>query len=138
MNLAEITHPDRRVEMASRRYARTLLTGSNPHRGDGNIREQVQRYQEATVRSALLAQQVRLLLNDRDVPNWYCMLYANFARRVAKVMSKFGAKTRYLMVQEAVVRWQAYGCEREILHEVSRSVLGYDLDEPERCPDNNP
>ena len=144
MNLAEVTHPDHRVERASRRYARTLLTGTNPHRGDGDIREQVQRYQEARVRLATMEQQVRQLLNDRDVPYWFCIHYVNFARRVNRVMSRFESKTRWYMVQEAVARWQAYGCDTEILEEICRVVLDLDPDEQTtegtagRIPPGNP
>ena len=128
MKLGEIEHPDRRVERASRRYARSLIAGMNQRRCDGDVREQVRRYEETAVRHSFIEARVREIIDARGVTRWSALTYDNFARHVAKVLQNNGGETRRYLVKLAFDRWLRYGCEPAVLSEICRVVFDYDLE----------
>ena len=133
MNLADITHPDPRVQRACRRYASALVRHSGMRRGDGNLKEQLGRYLQATERHQVLVRRVREVLEDYDIPMSLGQPYRNFAARVLRVMGKFELRTRHILILEAVDRALAYGCDRQILKRICREVCGYDFEERGRA-----
>ena len=128
MQLKDISHPDAGVEKACRRYARGLMKGTNQSRRDGNIREQVQRYQDYIVGAEFLRLRVTAVLDKADVPSYFRVLYLDFARRVDKVMRKFDKRTRLYLAHEAVARWLDYGCRQEVMCEICRTALSFDIE----------
>jgi hypothetical protein len=130
MRLSEITHPDRRVERACRRYARSLNAGMNQRRCDGDVREQVRRYEETAIRHSLIETQVRELLDRRDISLRHALTYDNFAKRVARVLRDHGGRTRLNLVKLAFDQWLEYGCELAVLSEICRTVFDYDITAP--------
>jgi len=129
VNLADITHPDPRVQRACRRYASALMRNSSMRRGDGNLKEQLGRYLQATERLQVLSRRVREVMEEQGVPLSAILPYRNFARRVLKLIDKFEMRTRYIMVMEAVGDAVAYGCDQAILVRICRDVLGYDIED---------
>jgi len=128
VKLTDIYHPNNRVERACRRYARSLMNGSNSRRGDGNIKEQVQRFQESSERYSLVNLKVRQLLNSYPIPHWCSLLYVNFTNHVTKIMDRYESRTRYYLVLESLNRWMAYGCQEKVLKQICRELLNYDVD----------
>jgi len=92
MQLKDISHPDAGVEKACRRYACSLMKGTNQSRKDGNIREQVQRYEDYAVGAECLRLRVSVVLDQAGVPMCFRALYLGFAKRVDKVMRKFDSR----------------------------------------------
>ena len=98
-------------------------------RGDGNLKEQLGRYLQATERLQVLSRRVREVMEEQGVPLSAILPYRNFARRVLKLIDKFEMRTRYIMVMEAVGDAVAYGCDQAILVRICRDVLGYDIED---------
>jgi len=128
MNIASITHPDPRVQRAGRKYAAALLNHTNPNRGDGNLREQVQNFMESSERYHVMVRRMREVLDELAIPQAMGLVYRNFGLRVLKVMDRFALRTRHILVLEAVDRALMYGCDRQVLFRISREVLDYDID----------
>ena len=132
MNIADISHPDPRIQRTCRRYALGLMRNPNVRRGDGNVQEQVQNYMESTERYQILSLRVREILTEYDIPYSVSLVYRNFANRVLKVMDKYELLTRHIQILEAVDRGIMYGCDRQILFRICRDILGYDIEETGR------
>jgi hypothetical protein len=128
MNTREVSHPDPRIRRAGCKYAAAILNHTNPCRGDGNMKEQVQRFVESVERYQLMSRRVREVLLEYGIPVAFHLVYRNFANRVLKVKDKFELLTRHIQILEAEQRAVMYGCDRQVLERICRDVLDYDVE----------
>ena len=116
------------AERAANRYESSLRHGSNPHRSDGNTDEQAERFRAAAERADLRTLQLRQVLGDLGVPvSLYC-IYRNFALHVDKLIREYDHETLRNLVNHALARWTAHGCQPEVLKEICKQVFGLEVD----------
>jgi len=120
----------RRVGRASRRYAATIKYGRNPPRGDGDVREQAQRFEQAMVWREMRLAVVRRVLERLDILPYQQWHYLNFAKRVDKLARNFEALALRMQVGHAVDRWTDLGCDRGVLRSICREVFEIAVEGP--------
>jgi hypothetical protein len=118
----------RSVDCAVARYANAIRQGSSPCRADRDADSQTANFREAAERTELRAEQIRHILNERGVSLIQYMIYRNFGLHVDKLCRAYSSESLRLMVETAIVRWTSYGCDRDILKQVSSQVFGLDVD----------
>jgi hypothetical protein len=116
------------VDCAVSRYVRSIRQGSAPCRADGNAEGQASNYREAAERAELRAEQVRHILNERGVSLIQYVLYRSFGLHVDKLCRDYSDESLRLRALDAVLRWQCYGCTREVLKEICRQVFKLEVD----------
>jgi hypothetical protein len=112
------------VECAVRRYAGSVRQGSVPCRADGNADGQAANYREAAERTELRADQVRRVIMAHGVPLIQFMIYRNFGLHVDKLFRDYSGEALRLRTNDAVQRWQSYGCKLEVLAAICEQVFG--------------
>ena len=122
------------VDCAVRRYAGSVRQGSASCRADGNAEGQAANYREAAERSELRAEQVRKVIMEHGVSLIQFMLYRNFGLHVDKLFRDYSGESLRLRALDAVLRWQCYGCNPDVLRAIAAAVFSLDLPNPsESC-----
>jgi hypothetical protein len=114
------------VESAVSRYVRSVRQGSVPCRADGDAEGQAANYREAAERAELRAEQVRHVIMEHGVSLIQFALYRGFGLHVDKLFRDYSGESLRARTLDAVLRWQAYGCQPEILQTVCHEVFGLD------------
>jgi hypothetical protein len=118
------------VECAVRRYAGSVRQGSVPCRADGNAAGQAANYRDAAERTELRADQVRRVIMAHGVPLIQFMTYRNFGLHVDKLFRDYSGESLRLRALDAVLRWQCYGCNPDVLRAIAKSVFALDVPNP--------
>lgn len=113
----------RSVKKGCRKYERALVHGTVPHRLDGNVRGQFERFGAAMEQEALLQTRVRQVLCSDGVQSCRFVPYYNFALSVEKLTRMDQREDARTLVGVAVSRWVARGCERAVLERVCTDVF---------------
>ena len=122
------------VDCAVRRYAGSVRQGSASCRADGNAEGQAANYREAAERSELRAEQVRKVIMEHGVSLIQFMIYRNFGLHVDKLFRDYSGESLRLRALDAVLRWQCYGCNPDVLRAIAATVFSLDLPNPsESC-----
>jgi len=118
------------VECAVRRYAGSVRQGSVPCRADGNAAGQAANYREAAERTELRADQVRRVIMAHGVPLIQFVTYRNFGLHVDRLCRDYSGEALRLRTNDAIQRWQSYGCRPEVLSAICARVFGLDPIQP--------
>ena len=118
------------VECAVRRYAGSVRQGSVPCRADGNAAGQPANYREAAERTELRADQVRRVIMAHGVPLIQFVTYRNFGLHVDRLCRDYSGEALRLRTNDAIQRWQSYGCRPEVLSAICARVFGLDPIQP--------
>ncbi len=123
----------RSVKRGCRKYERALVHGEVPHRLDGNVRGQFERFGAAMEQAALLQTRVRQVLCSAGVHSCRFVPYYNFALSVEKLMRIDQGEDVRALVGIAISRWVSRGSERAILLRICRDVFNIsDIDSSAR------
>jgi hypothetical protein len=115
------------VESAVSRYVRSVRQGSVPCRADGDAEGQAANYREAAERAELRAEQVRHVIMEHGVSLIQFALYRGFGLHVDKLCRDYSGESLRLRVLDAVLRWQCYGCNPDVLGAICEQVFGLSL-----------
>ena len=118
------------VECAVRRYAGSVRQGSVPCRADGIAVGQAANYREAAERTELRADQVRRVIMAHGVPLIQFVTYRNFGLHVDRLCRDYSGEALRLRTNDAIQRWQSYGCRPEVLSAICARVFGLDPIQP--------
>ncbi len=118
------------VESAVRRYAGSIRQGTSPCRTDRDAELQATNYREAAERAELRAVQVRQIIMARGVSLIQFMIYRNFGLHVDKLCRDYSGESLRLQVLDAMLRWQCYGCNPDVLRAIAKSVFSLDVPSP--------
>jgi hypothetical protein len=122
------------VESAVSRYSRSVRQGFSPCRVDRNAERQAANYREAAERAELRAEQVRHVIMERGVSLIQFMHYRGFGLHVDKLCRDYSGESLRLRALDAVLRWQCYGCNPDVLRAIAGTVFSLDLPNPsESC-----
>lgn len=111
------------VKKGCRKYERALVHGEVPHRLDGNVRGQFERFGAAMEQTALLQTRVRQVLCSAGVQSCRFVPYYNFALSVEKLTRMDQREDVLTLVRIAISRWVARGCERAVLERICTDVF---------------
>jgi hypothetical protein len=118
----------RSVEYAVRRYANAIRQGSSPCRADRNTDSQTANFREAAERAELRAEQVRHILNERGVSLIQYVTFRGFGLHVDKLCRDCSGETLRARALDAVLRWQCYGCNPDVLRTIAAIVFNITLE----------
>ena len=118
------------VDRATRRYAGSVRQGSVPCRADGDSAGQTDNYRDAAERSELRYEQVKKVLCNLGVPTIQFVTYRGFSLHVDKLCRDYDSDTLHERALDAVLRWQCYGCNPDVLRAIARTVFSLDLPNP--------
>ena len=113
----------RSVKRGCRKYERALVHGEVPHRLDGNVRGQFERFGAAMEQAALLQTRVRQVLCSAGVQSCRFVTYYGFARHLGKLLRIDQGEGASALVWIAISRWLARGCERAVLERICTDVF---------------
>ena len=116
------------VDRAVQRYAASLRQGSNLCRADGNSESQTENFRDAFERASLRYAQIKEVLCDSGVVVCQFVVYRSFGLHVDKLCRDYSGESLRLRALDAVLRWQCYGCTREVLKEICRQVFKLEVD----------
>ena len=116
------------VDRAVQRYAAALRQGIASCRADGKSASQTDNFRDATERAELRYAQINEVLCNAGVIVCQFVVYRSFGLHVDKLCRDYSDESLRLRVRDAVQRWQAYGCEPEVLTEICRRVFALELD----------
>jgi hypothetical protein len=116
------------VDCAVSRYVRSVRRGSVPCRADGDANSQAANYREAAERSELRAEQVRKVIMEHGVSLIQFVVYRNFRLHVDKLFRDYSGESLRLRVLDAVLRWQCYGCNPDVLRAIAAIVFNITLE----------
>jgi hypothetical protein len=120
------------VKKGCRKYERALVHGEVPHRLDGNVRGQFERFGAAMEQTALVQTQVRQVLCSAGVQPCRFVPYYNFALSIEKLRRMDQREDAHALVCIAVGRWVSLGCEHAVLLRICRDVFGMSGIDPGR------
>jgi hypothetical protein len=120
----------RSVECAVWRYANAIRQGSSPCRADRNADSQTANFREAAERAELRAEQIRHILNERGVSLVQFVSFRGFGLHVDKLCRDYSGETLRARALDAVLRWQCYGCNPDVLRAIAATVFSLDLSNP--------
>jgi hypothetical protein len=116
------------VDCAVSRYVRSVRRGSVPCRTDGDANSQAANYRDAAERAELRAEQIRRILNERGVSLIQFVVYRNFGLHVDKLCRDYSGETLRARALDAVLRWQCYGCNPDVLRAIAAIVFNITLE----------
>ncbi|MEO0080405.1 MAG: hypothetical protein ABIK44_07005 [candidate division WOR-3 bacterium] len=111
------------IDRALKRYQQALRFGSGTRRLDDNIEAQVDNYWQGYWPIQLTDSMVKRFLMERGVALTQFVAYANFARRVMRILRRYEAQTRMAEVCHAIDVWERQGLVREVLTMLCREVF---------------
>ncbi|MBM3323007.1 hypothetical protein FJY69_05980 [candidate division WOR-3 bacterium] len=123
MNNQDRPHPSPASERAARRYAIKLKTGALRPRADGNVEGQIERFRSAAIRADLRTIQLRKVLGDLGVPVTLYATYRAFTLHVDKLIREYSHETLRQLINHALGRWTALGCDPDVLKAVCERVF---------------
>jgi hypothetical protein len=115
------------VDRAVQRYAATLRQGSNPCRADGKSESQTENFRDAFERASLRYTQIKEVLCDSGVIVCQFVVYRSFGLHVDKLCRDYSGETLRARALDAVLRWQCYGCNPDVLRTIAATVFSLDL-----------
>jgi hypothetical protein len=122
------------VDRATRRYAGSVRQGSVPCRADGDSGSQTENYRDAAERSELRYEQAKKVLCDLGVPTIQFVTYRGFSLHLDKLFRDYEGETLRARTNDAMLRWQCYGCNPDVLRAICGTVFSLDLpNPPESC-----
>jgi hypothetical protein len=116
------------VDRAVRRYAATLRQGTTPCRADGKSASQTDNYRDATERAELRYAQIKEVLCDSGVTVCQFVVYRSFGLHVDRLCRDYSGEALRLRTNDAVQRWQSYGCRPEVLKGICKQVFALKVD----------
>ena len=118
------------VDRAVRRYVASLRQGTNPCRADGDSTGQTENFRDAFERASLRYAQIKEVLCDAGISLYQFVVYRSFGLHVDKLCRDFAGETLRERALDAVLRWQCYGCNPDVLRAIARTVFSLDLPNP--------
>ena len=115
------------VDRATRRYAVSLRQGSNPCRADGNSESQTENFRDACERTSLRYAQIKEVLCDAGISPCLFIIYRSFGLHVDKLFRDYSGETLRARVSDAILRWQCYGCNPEVLATICKQVFALEV-----------
>jgi hypothetical protein len=126
-----MNHDTRRliaVDRAVQRYAASLRQGSNPCRADGDSESQTENFRDAFERASLRYAQIKEVLCDSGVVVCQFVVYRSFGLHVDKLCRDYSGETLRERALDAVLRWQCYGCNPDVLRAIAAIVFNISLE----------
>ena len=116
------------VDRAVQRYAASLRQGSNLCRADGNSESQTENFRDAFERASLRYAQIKEVLCDSGVVVCQFVVYRSFGLHVDKLCRDYSGETLRERALDAVLRWQCYGCNPDVLRSIAAIVFNITLE----------
>ncbi len=116
------------IERTTQRYALKLARGDASVRADHDLTAQVRAYQMAMQEQEKRMAEARKVLGRAGVPLNEFLLYRNFVRHIDRLCRTRTGRTLDLLIQTAILRWQAYGLDRKILLTLCQEVFGMEFE----------
>jgi hypothetical protein len=118
------------VDRAVQRYAAALRQGSNPCRADGKSESQTENFRDAFERASLRYAQIKEVLCNSGVMVCQFVVYRSFGLHVDKLCRDYSGETLRARALDAILRWQCYGCNLDVLRAIAKSVFSLDVPSP--------
>jgi hypothetical protein len=116
------------VDRATRRYAASLRQGSNLCRADGDSESQTENFRDAFERASLRYAQIKEVLCASGVMVCQFVVYRSFGLHVDKLCRDYSGETLRARALDAVLRWQCYGCNPDVLRSIAAIVFNITLE----------